>query len=136
MKSLNQRQVKINRILAMLKRETSGMAFPMSVRLVEDFGKDPFLILIACLLSLRSRDSVTYPVAKKLFAQVKTPHDLASFPTPALEALLKSIGGTSRRCFNYLSCHDTRAHHRRCWIYRLPLSETARKAKRISHYAS
>jgi len=38
--------------------------------------KDPFLILISCLLSLRTRDEVTAKASERLFALAKTPEEM------------------------------------------------------------
>jgi endonuclease-3 len=65
---------------------------PMSVRIAREYGSDPFLILISCLLSLRSRDTVTYGVCKKLFSRVQTPAQFLSFPTKDLESIIYPIG--------------------------------------------
>ena len=65
---------------------------PMSIQLVQDYGRDPYLVLIACLLSLRSRDVVTYHVCKELFRLVRTPQQMLKIPQEDLEALIHKIG--------------------------------------------
>jgi len=60
--------------------------------LVHDYGRDPFVLLVACLLSLRARDVVTYPVCCKLFGQIRTPSELVNFPRETLEEILRPIG--------------------------------------------
>lgn len=64
------------------------MTEPLLVKLDQEYNRDPFIILIGCLLSLRTRDTVTYPVCKKLFAHVRTPQELIDFP---LDELLEII---------------------------------------------
>ena len=70
---------------------------PMSIMLVQDFGRDPYLILIACLLSLRSRDVVTYHVCKELFKRVKTPQQMLKISQDDLEAIIHKIGFFRRK---------------------------------------
>ncbi|MBY0109827.1 MAG: endonuclease III [Candidatus Babeliaceae bacterium] len=70
---------------------------PMSLMLVQDFGRDPYLILIACLLSLRSRDVVTYHVCKDLFRRVKTPEQMLKIPQKDLEVIIHKIGFFRRK---------------------------------------
>lgn len=70
---------------------------PMSLLLVHEYGKDPYLILIACLLSLRSRDVVTYQVCHELFKWVKTPQEMIKIPTAQLEAIIHKIGFFRRK---------------------------------------
>lgn len=69
----------------------------MSLTLIKEFGKDPFLILIGCLLSLRSKDSVTYGVCKELFSRARTPEELLTIPQHELEALIHKIGFFRRK---------------------------------------
>ena len=42
-------------------------------RFVTTHGPDPFRILIGCILSLRTKDEVTYPATERLFAKAKDP---------------------------------------------------------------
>jgi endonuclease III len=58
---------------------------------VEEQG-DPFKILIGTILSARSRDENTMRVVNKLFAQFKTPHDLASADIDEVKKIIHSIG--------------------------------------------
>lgn len=83
---------RINKILAILKKATSGMTPPMSLTLVNEFGLDPFIILISCLLSLRARDTVTIWVCRELFAQARTPQEILEIPIPILEKLFYKLG--------------------------------------------
>lgn len=83
---------RLRKIVAILTESTRGMVQPMSRQIVVEYGKDPFLVLISCLLSLRSRDSMTYVVSKKLFEQAKTPREIAAMPRGELESIIKKIG--------------------------------------------
>ena len=60
--------------------------------IIDEFGRNPFLILIACLLSLRTKDSSTLPVCRKLFHIAKTPAEILDIPIHKLESLLFSLG--------------------------------------------
>ncbi|MCK5449493.1 endonuclease III [Candidatus Pacearchaeota archaeon] len=53
---------------------------------------DAFKILIACLLSLRTKDENTEKVCKKLFAVADTPEQISKLPLPKLEKLIFSSG--------------------------------------------
>lgn len=68
------------------------MVPPMSTLIARDFGRDPFLILISCLLSLRARDPMTYKVSLELFAYARTPHEMVLMPLTTLEQILRPIG--------------------------------------------
>ncbi|MGC2310536.1 MAG: endonuclease III [Candidatus Babeliaceae bacterium] len=88
---------RIEKIIMLLEKATKNMEEPMSDLIVRDYGRDPFLILISCLLSLRARDKQTYPICKELFAQARTPQELLKIPTQNLEKLLHPIGFYRRK---------------------------------------
>lgn len=54
--------------------------------------KDPFKVLIACLLSLRTKDENTEKASNRLFKVAKTPEDILSIPLEELETLIYSSG--------------------------------------------
>ncbi len=89
---VSERRQHVLQVLALLKKATVSLHKPMSVMLVELYGRDPFLILISCLLSLRARDPVTFEVSKKLFARVRTPEQLLQMPLHELEELFYPLG--------------------------------------------
>lgn len=80
-----------------LSEYVDGFVEPMSLSLIEEFGKDPFLILISCLLSLRAKDSVTYPLCQRLFLRYKTPYDFVEIDTKELEKHIYTIGFYKRK---------------------------------------
>ena len=54
--------------------------------------KDPFKTLIACLLSLRTKDENTAKTSASLFAVADTPQKIARLPMKKLEKLIYSSG--------------------------------------------
>ncbi len=63
-----------------------------SVTLVGKKFKDPFLVLISCLLSLRTRDTTTWPVCQRLFAKVGSPDGFLKLSPAELERLIYPVG--------------------------------------------
>jgi len=53
--------------------------------------RDPFKVLISCLLTLRSRDVVTLPVCRKLCVIAETPQQLLDIPKESLIELIKPV---------------------------------------------
>ncbi len=82
---------RIVHVLTLLQKATRTMPLPMANIISREFNKDPYLILIACLLSLRSRDTLTYLVCKKLFAHARTPQQMLALPLTMLEHILHPI---------------------------------------------
>jgi len=48
-----------------------------------------FEILAACILSIRTRDETSLPVARALFAQARTPAELAALPVEQIDRLIQ-----------------------------------------------
>lgn len=93
----------VHRVLDLLKEATKHLPPPMSVALVKEYGRDPFLVLISCLLSLRARDVVTYGISKKLYERARTPQELVKIDIKELEQLFHPLGFYRRKA---LSVHD------------------------------
>lgn len=87
----------ISFFVSQIRKKTENFANPMSFFIVERFGKDPFLLLISCLLSLRTRDTVTLPVSFKLFEHARTPEAMLKLSTQELEFLIYPVGFYKRK---------------------------------------
>ena len=60
--------------------------------LLMDSFKDPFLVLIACILSLRTNDKTTYPATLRMLKIGKTPKDFAYCDIKELEQAIYPVG--------------------------------------------
>ncbi|MDE2027334.1 MAG: endonuclease III [Candidatus Omnitrophica bacterium] len=63
-----------------------------SVTLVGKKFKSPFLVLISCLLSLRTRDETTLPASERLFARADTPEGMLKLTLAELRELIYPVG--------------------------------------------
>ena len=61
------------------------------VKLMDSF-KDPYLVLIACILSLRTNDKTTYPATLRMLEIGKTPEDFANCDVKRLEQAIYPVG--------------------------------------------
>ncbi len=59
--------------------------------------KDPFLTLISCLLSLRTKDEVTARASERLFALAKTPEEMLNLKKEEIEAAIYPVGFYKRK---------------------------------------
>ncbi len=59
--------------------------------LAEQGYASPFEQLIACMLSIRTRDEVSVMAAPRLFAVARTPHDLATLPVSEISDLIRDV---------------------------------------------
>ncbi|MFH1768191.1 MAG: endonuclease III, partial [Candidatus Omnitrophota bacterium] len=54
--------------------------------------KDPFRILVSCILSLRTKDKVTISAFQRLFGVVKSPEDILKLKRREVEKLIYPVG--------------------------------------------
>ncbi len=83
---------KIMKIIKILNLATGTMTVPLIDTIIEEYGKDPFLILIGCLLSLRAKDITMVHVCRALFAVAKTPQELCALDRAQLEKIVFKTG--------------------------------------------
>jgi endonuclease III len=82
----------ITKIVQRLNKATRTFVPPLSDIIVAEYGHDPFLMLISCLLSLRAKDVTTIHVARALFARAKTPRQLLAIKRKELEKIIYKSG--------------------------------------------
>ena len=61
------------------------------VHLMDTFN-DPYLVLIACILSLRTNDKTTYPATLRMLELGRTPEDFAKCDVKTLEKAIYPVG--------------------------------------------
>lgn len=61
------------------------------VKLMDSF-KDPYLVLIACILSLRTNDRTTYPATLRMLKLAKTPEEMMKVSVEDLEKAIYPVG--------------------------------------------
>lgn len=54
--------------------------------------RSPFLVLIGCLLSLRTKDEVTDKAMSRLMERARMPEDILAIPTEELEKIIYPVG--------------------------------------------
>jgi endonuclease III len=58
-------------------------------KLFEDGYRTPFEQLLACIISIRTRDEETLVIARRLLERARTPEAVASLPVQEIEALIR-----------------------------------------------
>lgn len=87
---------KVVQILKTRYQEETSALMDVSTR------KDPFLTLISCLLSLRTKDEVTARASERLFALVKTPEEMLTLKREEIEAAIYPVGFYRRKAAQIL----------------------------------
>jgi endonuclease-3 len=83
--------INIHEVVRRLRKALKDLPDP-SVTLVGKRWKDPFLVLISCILSLRTQDKTTLPAAERLFALAETPEGLLKLTPRQIEKAIYPVG--------------------------------------------
>ncbi|MFC1521446.1 endonuclease III domain-containing protein [Elusimicrobiota bacterium] len=104
-------QIPISRIIAILRKETKQWKEPI----VGTYKKDPFMVLISCILSLRTKDETTAKASEKLFSLAKTPREMFKLPISLTEETIYPVGfyrtkakNIKKICKLLILLHDTK----------------------------
>ncbi len=82
----------ISAVLKILRRETKKYRQPIVSLIANRSGKDPFLILISCILSLRTQDRTTAAATERLFALASTPRTILKLSKKQIERAIYPVG--------------------------------------------
>lgn len=63
-----------------------------SVTTVSKRSRDPYQVLISCIISLRTKDEVTIPASKRLFSLAKTPRKMVKLNVRQIEKAIYPAG--------------------------------------------
>jgi endonuclease-3 len=81
----------INRIIRTLTATGRDWG-PTAVGIVAEESRDPFRILISCLISLRTKDEVTAEASTRLFRLAMAPQDMADLPPATIARAIYPAG--------------------------------------------
>jgi len=65
---------------------------PDAVNAGAPIDRDPFLVLVSCILSLRTKDAVTTTAAERLFELAKTPQEMLELDQETIERAIYPVG--------------------------------------------
>lgn len=82
-------QAELPRAVAVLKRLVKKWQVPVVGVYAE--SNDPYVVLVSCILSLRTRDAVTYAASERLFARAPDVRSLSRLRVPRLQALIYPV---------------------------------------------
>lgn len=77
-------------IMNLLKEAVKNFDNPVAAEIGEQ-TRSPFMVLVSCLLSLRTMDKITGPVSKNLFETAKTPQEISKMPLKRLQQIIRSV---------------------------------------------
>ncbi len=81
---------KIEAIVSILKRENKKYIVPIVT--IVSMTKSPFMVLVSCLLSLRTKDKVTAEASNMLFTLADNPEKMLGLRTKSIEKAIYPVG--------------------------------------------
>jgi endonuclease-3 len=75
-------------VLARIRKEVQGYAKAALFELAKEGLDSAFEILVACIISIRTRDEVTLPTARRLFQTARTPAAMAQLGSKEIDKLI------------------------------------------------
>ncbi|MDP3143379.1 MAG: endonuclease III [Candidatus Omnitrophota bacterium] len=94
--------MQIEKIIPILKKETAKWTVPI-VTEVGQKHRDPFLVLISCILSLRTKDEVTRGASKRLFKLADSPYKMLKLSFRKIEKTIYPVGFYRVKAKNIIS---------------------------------
>ena len=80
----------VGQVIRILKKETKNYIVPIVTKV--DGKEDPFLVLISCILSLRTKDKTTAEASERLFRLAKTPQRMLKLSIKQIEKAIYPVG--------------------------------------------
>ena len=94
-------RIDIDRIVRILRKEVKTLKEP-SVTMVGKKWKNPFLVLISCILSLRTKDETTLPASERLFKLADNPPAMLELTAHQIEKIIYPVGFYRTKARNIL----------------------------------
>lgn len=88
-------EIEIDEIVRILKWQNNRFNGHAVTKVSEK--RDPFLVLISCLLSLRTKDKVTSIASERLFSLAKTPEEMLKLSVTDIERAIYPVGFYRRK---------------------------------------
>ena len=102
----------IHQAMATLQAEAPGWTETALTTVARTMGRDPFKILIGCLLSLRTKDETTGPAAARLFALAGTAEAMLQLSVGQIAEAIYPVGFYRTKAISILHiCRTLTEHH-------------------------
>ena|SRR3989338_5050075 len=80
----------IDQIMQILKKSVQHFENPVATEIGEK-TRSPYMVLVSCLLSLRTMDKITGPISKRLFEVADTPEKINRLSLKKLQKIIKPV---------------------------------------------
>lgn len=80
----------IDAVMDAIREEARAFRKAALFELYDDGFTSPFEQLLACIISIRTRDEDTVPISRRLFARARTPAEVAALTAAEIDALISA----------------------------------------------
>src|SRR2546428_1848126 len=84
----SKRPFDIDKVIRRIREAARTFAKAAMFELADDGFNSPFEQLVACIISIRTRDEVTVPTARKLFARARSPLEVSRLTSREIDQLI------------------------------------------------
>ncbi len=96
----------INKAVSILKKEIKQWKIPV-VGVIANESRDPFLVLISTILSLRTKDKTTFEASNRLFTLASGPEEMIKLSPAQIEKAIYPVGFYKTKAKSILhTCND------------------------------
>ena len=81
----------IPKVIKILKQVNASFTIP-AVTQISNKSRSPFMVLISCILSLRTKDNTTAQASERLFRLAKTPETMSRLSNRTIEKAIYPVG--------------------------------------------
>jgi len=81
---------KILKTVRLIEKQASGLEVPSVTQVSK--RRDPYQVLISCILSLRTKDKTTITASRRLFKVASAPGDMIKLSSSAIQRLIYPVG--------------------------------------------
>ena len=92
----------INQVIRRIRVAVRPFPKAAMFELADDGFSSPFEQLVACIISIRTRDEVTIPTARKLFARARAPLEVSRLTSREIDQLIRACTFHERKALQIL----------------------------------
>ena len=87
---VNKRPFDIDLTMSRIREAVAPFAKAMLFEIYEDGHRSPFEQLVACIISIRTRDEVSLVTVRRLFAKACTPEEMSKLSSDEIDELIST----------------------------------------------
>lgn len=91
--------INVDNLVELLTVSTKSFERPAAEKIIEIYGKDPYLVLISCILSLRTTDKVSFDASCRLFAKATDPEAMSCLSEQEIATIIFPVGFYKKKSY-------------------------------------